>query len=254
MDKKKLMDWMRGQPEEIRSASRQVLDAFYQAEKSPRTVSTLFLSPDVISTARGMEVHFPSVDVMAYPDGAERQILILGPAPEHAMDVTILEVQAQEPLSHRALLGSILGTGIVRDRVGDILFEENRAEIMVKESVADYLCEQLTQVGRASVQVRALDQKAFTIAPKEPTEVLINVSSPRLDAIAAQLMHTARDKAQDKIRKGDVKVNHRFCYDVKKPLQEGDILSIRGAGRFSVLEYLGTTKKGNARYRCAKYE
>lgn len=247
MDRKKLIDWLRGQPEEVRATLRQVLDAFYQAEKSGQPVTTLFLTPDVVAATQSLHAHFDGIDVDVHPEGAERQILLLG---ESEPDVTILKIEGTEVLQHRALLGSILGTGVSRDRIGDIRIQEFRAEVMVKSSIAGFVCDQLSQVGRDSVQVTDLHTIGFTLSEQEPSEFTVNVSSPRLDAFASQFMHVARDKAQTKIKKGDVKLNHRPCLDVKKTVDVGDTISIRGTGRFQVEELLGRTKKGNERYRC----
>ena len=49
--------------------------------------------------------------------------------------------------SHRDFLGACLGTGIERDRVGDILVQgETGAQILVTPELVEHLVQTLTQV------------------------------------------------------------------------------------------------------------
>ena len=48
-------------------------------------------------------------------------------------------------LSHRDILGSLMGMGIVREKVGDILVGPESADLMVLDTVAEFLLLQLEQ-------------------------------------------------------------------------------------------------------------
>ena len=76
---------------------------------------------------------------------------------------------------------------------------------------------------------------------------MITVSSMRLDAIVSDLIRVSRAKALPMIRSGQCRVNWRLEEDPSSLLEEGDVLSIRGHGRFKVLAVEGTTRKGNIR-------
>jgi RNA-binding protein YlmH len=52
-----------------------------------------------------------------------------------------------EPCSHGDFLGAILGTGITRDKVGDILLQGERgAQVLVDPELVDYLTSTLEKV------------------------------------------------------------------------------------------------------------
>ena len=91
--------------------------------------------------------------------------------------------QSGEALSHRDFLGSILGQGIDREKVGDILVGQGVCDILVFRDLAPYLLQNLTGAGRAKLRVEEISLE--DIAPPEKTVKRVNdtVSSPRLDAV-----------------------------------------------------------------------
>jgi len=53
-----------------------------------------------------------------------------------------------EPCSHGDFLGAILGAGITREKVGDILLQGERgAQVLVDPELVDYLTSTLEKVG-----------------------------------------------------------------------------------------------------------
>lgn len=244
MDKKKLLNWIAAQPEAQRLAARQLLDALVRAARSGTGSCTLFMDPEALKNAESVTAHFPDVQTEALPEGAERRVICIQ-TPRDAAEITVLAIDGDDELRHRDILGAVLATGVVRDRVGDIRTDGNRAEIMVKDSVAGFLAESLRQIGRQSVRVTDTFRREFLIAQDEGELSRIVVASVRLDAVTAAVTHLARQKAQQKIRKGDVKKNHTVCTDAAQALAAGDLLSIRGYGRYRIVVQEGTTRKGN---------
>ena len=147
-------------------------------------------------------------------------------------------------LTHRDYLGSLMGLGLRRDGIGDILVGDHGADILVLKEIAPYLLTQYTKAGRKSLQVEeiSLDQ---LIVPEEKVRMLRDtVASMRLDAIAASLFRLSRAKAADAIRSGKVFVNQQECLRPDKEVQEKDRITLRGTGRGEVDEMLGESKKG----------
>lgn len=209
---------------------------------------TLFLSPEEMRCADSIRSWFPALETVCVPKTGERKILCTAPKgadPGKYADVVRLALYGSEPLTHRSILGSVMATGVQRDRLGDIRTADAYAEMLVKQSVADFLAETLQQVGRQTVRVERTDRAGFTLEDAPGTLLRIVIASPRLDAVIAAVTKLARSKAQEKIRRGDVKRNHMTEYDVKRVLEIGDVLSVRGYGRYHVLSQEGTTKKGN---------
>ena len=50
-----------------------------------------------------------------------------------------------------------------------------------------------------------------------------------------------------------VKLNYRECVDVSKAVSEGDLISVRGFGRFVFLSADGETRKGRLHITAEKY-
>lgn len=147
-------------------------------------------------------------------------------------------------LSHRDVLGALMGLGIERDRIGDLLVANDRAKILCDSKLADYLLANLTQIGAVGVSCERADLSA--IAPKEERckEIRATVASLRVDSIAASGFGSSRSRAAADIAADKVKLNWQPVKSASKIIKEGDILSMRGRGRLEVAEVRGTTKKG----------
>ncbi len=185
--------------------------------------------------------------------GAERLVCYLdfgyGEVP-----VKIVEIQCSrgDQLSHRDILGSLMGLGIKRQKIGDILLGELIC-FAAKEEIVPYILENLHQVGRYPVSLRVL----HGIIPEKQQQYSYRsatVSSLRLDCIVADIAHLSREKAKGLILSGGVKVNHFEESNYKKQLQAGDLISIAQKGRFQLETVEGTTKKDRLKIIIKKYE
>lgn len=58
------------------------------------------------------------------------------------------------------------------------------------------------------------------------------------------MIRASREAAARLIESGQVEKNHRPCLSVSETVREGDVLSIRGKGRFLVDRIGPPTKKG----------
>ena len=143
---------------------------------------------------------------------------------------------------HQDYLGSILGLGIKRAKVGDIVVNEY-AEAYVYAEIAPYICDQLDRVGRVPVSVEiAQTEERLTKTPE--IEKRINVSSMRLDAVAAAAFRLSRGNVAALLAAEKVFVNWSPTKDAGKRVAVGDVITIRGHGRTKIADALGTTKKG----------
>ena len=147
-------------------------------------------------------------------------------------------------LSHRDVLGSVLGLGIDREFVGDIIATKNFARIIVDKKLAEFFTANLTQIGNVSVKT-SLDELE-NIAPKEERvkEIRATVASLRADSIAAAGFGMSRSRAATEISAEKVKLNWQTVKNSSQSIKAGDILSMRGRGRLEVAEITGQTKKG----------
>lgn len=161
--------------------------------------------------------------------------------------------QSEDKLTHRDFLGSILGQGIEREKVGDILVGQGVCDILVFHELAPYLLQNLTGAGRAKLRVEEIS--LADIAPPEKQVKILRdtVSSLRLDAVLATGFSTSRGKAADLITAGRVELNHRPCVKADRTVNEGDVFTCRGLGKCVLKEVSGLSKKGRTMIVMERY-
>ena len=143
-------------------------------------------------------------------------------------------------LTHRDFLGAVLGLGLDRGKIGDIRLSIKGAIMYVACEVADFITENLVEVGRATVTIASHTNLPDIEAPG--TSKRITAASLRLDAVISEALHLSRSKAAALIESEKVFVNWTL---VKKTQQlgSGDIVTVRQVGRLKIDEVLGATKK-----------
>lgn len=154
-------------------------------------------------------------------------------------------------ISHRDVLGTLMGLGIKREMIGDIIASKNKSQFFCHNSVSDFVKMNLTKIGRYSVEINESDFSKIIPPPKKP--VNINVSSMRLDSIVGEAFGISRTKSAECIRKGLISVNWQICLDVSKEIKPDDKISLHGKGKISVSGISGTSKKGRLFVDILKY-
>ena len=145
------------------------------------------------------------------------------------------------PPTHRHYLGSLIGLGLERSKLGDICITKDGAIAYVSSSIADFVVENLSKVGRTSV--KAYVSKAIIEPILEGVSMRLTVSSLRLDAFVAASYNLSRIKASELIDGQKVLVN--FRHEKKTHiLKVYDKISVRGYGRVEITSTNGITKKG----------
>lgn len=144
---------------------------------------------------------------------------------------------------HRDLLGSVLALGMDRSFVGDIAFHESGAVIVATPEMAGLIADSLLSAG--SISVRCTLTEEMPEAKRDEGKTLTDtVASLRLDNVLASGLRTGRSKATAWIEAGKVYVNHDLCERPDKTIKQGDLLSVRGAGRMKLETVSPPTKKG----------
>lgn len=264
MDKSKLLDRAAAAGED-RLVLARILDRAQQARSRNIPVATDFLSPQQQMEARDL-LRLAGIGETEYVslggyDGAERQLLLFLPDWLDPMDtaeqspIRCLRAafRPEYQLTHRDFLGSLMGMGIVREKLGDILVGPDSADLLVLDTVADFLLGSWESAGRAKLTVTAIDPSHIHIPVVKCQEVRDTVSSLRLDAVASTGFRMARGKAADLITGGRVQVNWRECTKPDKLLAAGDTVSARGFGKFELAEVGSVTRKGRVSILLKRY-
>ena len=194
-------------------------------------------------------------------DEAERVVFALYPDyfddddiffPIDAVKITYNQKFASS-LSHRDFLGSILGLGIERIKLGDILVYEGEAYCFADSSISSYICANLERAGRTKVSASITDLSLVKLPEKKIDVKNVTVSSLRADTVFGAVFGKSRSETQDLIRAERASVNWCTIRSVSDMIKEGDILSLKGSGRGILMEIGGTTKKGRIVITVGRY-
>ena len=108
------------------------------------------------------------------------------------------------------------------------------------------------KIGRTGVKLALCDR------PVQPPEIQykeINgtVASLRLDCVTALAIRQSREKTAALIRSGLVQTDHEITESPAKMIEEGDVISVRGYGKFLLRSVNGTTAKDRIHITVCKY-
>lgn len=262
MNKTELLNRFSKDPEE-RVVLARVLDQMERTASRSIPCATQFLSPAQRAAAE------PLLAASGHPrclfhggyEGAERTVCVFLPDWQEPEDwdesEELAAIEAAFPpnadLTHRDILGGLMGIGLTREKVGDILVLEEKAQIVALKEAAPIILSQFDQAGRARLKLREIPLSGLSPAPVQVRLVKDTVAALRLDAVVSSGFSIARGKAADLISGGRVSVNHRECVKSDKPVAEGDILTCRGLGKCVLKTVGGQSRKGRIIIEIERY-
>ncbi len=185
-------------------------------------------------------------------EGAGRKILMFLPDWAEETDfydtVSAIKITSTDKklYDHRDYLGSLMGLGLKREVIGDIAPCGSFAVVFCLSEIAPFIKENLTQVAKSTVSVEILSSLDGIDIKQNYLELRGTVASCRIDCIVSFLKNTGRSAAAELLRSGYVKLNAKEIQDTSKLLKEGDVISIRGLGKFIFDGEAGTSRKGRS--------
>lgn len=188
---------------------------------------------------------------------AERKILIIYPKKianliynidlnEYINTIKIsLPNELKGEYSHRNYLGGLMKLGIEREKLGDILVDEEGADILVIPEMLKFLINNIPNLTRFSkAKIEQINLKDIRKIEIKKQDIKVTVASMRLDNIVAELAKCSRGKASEILETERVLVNYETISKPSKEIKENDIITIRGKGRFTIKKVAGNSKKG----------
>ena len=149
-----------------------------------------------------------------------------------------------ESLTHRDFLGSLMGLGLTRGTIGDILVTESQCQVLALPKTAAFLLSDWESAGRVKLKTASLPLEELEIPAQTCKEIRDTVSSLRLDNVLAAGFSVSRGRAAEAVEKGAVQVNWAVCQKPDKPVAAGDTITCRGMGKCVLDSVGGPTKKG----------
>jgi photosystem II S4 domain protein len=247
---------------ENRDAVARVIDRAEQAIKTWEVIQTDFLSPPELIEAQQAFARLTEVQLVPWGGyaQAERQRLAIARA-ELPLEVEQVELSALnisgnflfDSATHRDFLGSLLGTGLVREKVGDIIvLGERGAQAIVVPELVEFLGDHLKQVRSVPVKTTPIPFEELKIREPKKKEMTTTEASMRLDAVASAGFGMSRSKMAEMITGGDVRVNWKEINSASFNVKQGDLIAIRGKGRVEVGEVM-VTKKDRYRVQLTRF-
>ena len=254
--KKELLDRCARDREE-RVLLARVLDRLELAQCRDVPAHTAFLSPgeqasvtDLLN-AWGRPRH---LFWGGYPD-SERKVCIFPSSwaddesctavPEGPVAAFQAKFPPEAKLTHRDILGSLMGLGITRAVLGDILMPgPGLCQVIALRESLPILLSQWEGAGRWKVDLAQIPLEQVVLQPVQVRTIRDTVATPRLDAVLAAGFSVSRGRAAGLISTGKVSLNHRVCQKTDRQVAQGDVLTCRGLGKCVVKEVPGQSKKG----------
>lgn len=241
------------------------LDKLELAQNRSIPAATRFLSP-AMQTALGDLLaacgHPRHCFFGGYP-GAERAVCLFLPDWQEEADALegedcpVAAVRCTFPrgsgLTHRDFLGGLMGTGLTRACIGDILVGDGVCDVLVLRENRSAVLDQFTSAGRQRLALTALPLEQLAPGTRETRILRDTVATLRLDAVLSSGFSIARGKAADLIHAGRVSVDHRECLKPDKTVAEGNVLTCKGLGKCVVKAVLGQSKKGRIMIEMERY-
>ncbi|MFA6849156.1 MAG: YlmH/Sll1252 family protein [Selenomonadaceae bacterium] len=258
-DREKIIRYYKGT--EGAEAAIKLVDMAEQVTRSRKFRLADFLDPYGCEIAETVAANYPVIKVSfdgGYV-GAERQRAIL--IHEDFMGTPLFNIVAVEAawneqfyhISHRDVLGALMGLGIKREQIGDLLIMGSAVKILTDEKMASFILANCTQIGAASVHCKMAELNSIVPREERSKEIRATVASLRVDSVAAAGFGSSRSKAVADISADKLKLNWQTVKNVSQMVKEGDIISMRGRGRVEVTEVRGQTKKGRIGILLTRY-
>ena len=172
--------------------------------------------------------------------------------PFRALRISPLNKKFAGELSHRDYLGAVLNLGIERSRTGDILIDGESALIFVHRDIANVVSGELTRVRHTSVRADELPLSKISYTPSYE-EIRGTVASVRLDSLLALAFSSSRTRLTGLIEGAKVYVNGRLVTSNGYQPAEGDVISVRGMGKFRFESSGSRTRKNRIMVVIFKY-
>lgn len=234
-----------------------------RCEKTSCVTSSVFLTPAEQQEIKE-QLHLHSDNTVLFMSGgaadSERKVCFFLPywADAESFDVSeyirALKIQSffGTP-GHRDYLGAVIGLGIERDRLGDIIVEGNSAYIFCLPSVAQLILTELDKVGSISVKPQEIPVSDVPVPERKVNLLSFTVKSMRLDALTGDMFGISRTQAAELIRLGAVSLNYNVCMKPDAQVGEGAVISVKGKGKGCITEIGGKSRKDRIFIKAERY-
>ncbi|GAY74075.1 RNA-binding protein [Lentilactobacillus kosonis] len=233
-----------------------VADICSRVENEYRPIQTDFLNPREMYIFEAIANRFDSVSYRFFGgyDNAEMKRALVYPEyfEPKTTDFNIAAFLIDYPtkfatLSHGQILGTIMGSGINRNVIGDIITDGDTWQFICESEMSDFLQSQIEKIGKIKVKLKPIDVDQLVFPVDESEETGTTVSSLRLDTVISEGFNLSRHHAKELVEGKAVRLNWETIDRPDVEVSVSDVVSVRHFGRIKIKEISGLTKKGKIR-------
>lgn len=249
-DREKILRYYRSQGDGDLAA--RLLDLVDYAVKYRRYKVSDFLDPHGFSIVETIAAHYEQLAIHSDGgyQGAERikaAFVDNDYAGNVDFNITAMAISwdaVHYHITHRDVLGSLMGLGIKREVLGDIIVRPGVCYVIIDSTLSKFMLQNIISIGAAPVSTAEAALADIPAREEKIKEIRTTVPSLRLDVVAAAGYGVSRTRMSDEIAAEKIKVNWQGARNSSQAIKAGDIISMRGRGRVEVCEVIGQTKKG----------
>lgn len=261
-DREKILRYFAATGDEAKDMAIRLLDLADSVDRGRPFVVGPFMSPFAAQIGQTIAAHMKTVTAKSFGGYHEAERVRIAFARDDYdgpidFGVTLLSVTwdgRYRLIGHRDVLGSLMGLGIDRSILGDILMQGAGCQILVDSTMAEWVKDNFLKVAMVPVKVEEIPMEDIQPPKKTAKEVRATVASLRLDAVGAAGFGISRSKMAQAVEDERTEVNWQPAKSPSQTVKVGDIISIRGRGRIEIKEETGTSRKGRTGLLIERYK
>lgn len=260
IDRMKLASHLHREEDELLAGY--IFDKIEMVIKKKSQETTNFMNPHECELASKLikQVYEVNYKIDGGYQGAERNRITIFPEylfPDHVKTpVSLLKASGNfkfQAVTHRDYLGALMGLGVKREMIGDIVIADDFAQLVLADEIKDFVLLNLKNIHEVSVEVKELAADDFFYPLQKFKEIRTTVASMRLDAVASAGFGDSRSKISREIRNKKVKLNFKVESNPSINVEIDDLISIQGRGRVKVVEKIGVSQRGRIKLLLQRY-
>ncbi|MFL0195528.1 RNA-binding protein [Clostridium sp. WILCCON 0269] len=236
-----------------------IYDKIVLAEKTHKSICTSeFYPPSIWKTLENLKEQI-GLNVCSYGvfEDAERKLVMFSENEVGCYPIRLMKIQCNSKfvkLQHRDYLGSLMALGLRRGKFGDLIVkQEDGCYIAICEDISDYVVMNLKNIGKYSCDISFLDITREEIPAYNFETFVINSSSLRIDCLISSLCNISRSKSEELLRQGKALLDYLPVTRKDKIVNDGCVITLRGYGKFKIIERLGYTRRGGCKLNIKKF-
>ena len=252
-DREKILRYFSATGEEAKDMAIRLLDIADSVDRGRPFAVGPFMSPFAAQVGQTIAAHMKTVAVKTsggYHEAERIRVAFARNDYDGPVDfgLTALKVTWDD------VLGALMGLGIDRAVLGDILMQGAGCQIVADSSMAEWIKRNFLKVAMVSVQIEEISLEELEPPKKTAREVRATVASLRLDAVGAAGFGISRSKMVQCVESGRTEINWQPVKSASQTVKAGDVISIRGKGRIEIREVTGMSRKGRTGLLIDRYK